>query len=186
MKTTIIDVLDEKKYNELLIDNANNARVITSILHTDNNEYQNILNKAKKLADDNQSFSDVGANKPRSISPLFKENIVYKYVYYSNELYEVEDVPGDGNCFFHVISRQTGIDHQDIRRMVIDHLLENPNMYNFEVLEQKIGETQRESIERYIDLMSMEGEPGLIIWRYKQWLTLVIVSIFLGESKISS
>ncbi len=157
MKTTIIDVLDEKKYNELLIDNANNARVITSILHTDNNEYQNILNKAKKLADDNQSFSDVGANKPRSISPLFKENIVYKYVYYSNELYEVEDVPRDGNCFFHVVSRQTGIDHQEIRRMVIDHLLENPDMYNFEVLEQKIDETQRESIERYIDSMSREG-----------------------------
>ncbi len=89
-------------------------------------------------------------------SPLKTFNTAPRYINYGDRTYRIEDVLKDGNCFFYVMSRQTGIDYNEIRGMAVNHILQHLDMYNLEVIERRADEEVEYAIGRYIDSMSME------------------------------
>lgn len=95
---------------------------------------------------------------PGSISLIELENSVRQPIV-SNILKEEGltyfDVEGDGNCFYHAVSRQLSlldieISHTELRALAIDEMRNHPETYID-------GFTSRDVMDRYIDNHSREG-----------------------------
>jgi hypothetical protein len=114
-------------------------------LYEDNIYYIKQLRKIKHYLECLKYYYDL------DVSPLETFDTTPRYINYGEQTYEILEVEKDENSFFHAMSRQTSIYYEIIREMAIDHILQNPNMYNWEVTER------RDDIERYIDSLSNLG-----------------------------
>lgn len=69
---------------------------------------------------------------------------------------EIEEVPSDGNCFFHAISNflNDDITHETVRALICDYIENNPEIFKADI------ECDFPSVENYLQKMRKPGEWG--------------------------
>lgn len=96
--------------------------------------------------------------------------------------YQCEDVPREGNCFYHSISEQlkreakVSIPHQRLRELTVQHVLENVNLYSA---------ATEGSMHTFIDRMSQPGEwaDGVHVQALSRALNVNLVIIRSDDAK---
>lgn len=147
---------------------------LRNLCETDNGSFSSILNVVSALREYDPEMSAFCLHYPSGL-------LVKKLPEVSDTLkkqgWRIEDVPRDGNCFFHNASAITGESAQIVRKKVVDYLRNNAEMKReYGLLEDEIDELAEEG--------TWNNNAGDIVPKAFSELYKVPISVHLGDGMV--